>query len=276
MPPNTWYHFDMTNNAITEHTAVTTLTETLARLGGLMARDRHGEVIVGSKNGDVRDVVTNIDIEISALLVKKIKEQFPDHGIYSEESGTEESTSDWLWSIDPIDGTSNYVRGLPHYSCVVTVLYQGVVHDAVVYAPIYDECYRLIAGVAYCNDQELQVTDVTALSAAYVNFHPGRKELDRKWASGILQTLLGSARKSMNLCSSALDLCYVAAGKTDIVIYGSLSTLDVAGALAIVRAAGGEVYLYGTTDPIEFKEASQKLIATTNATLLADTYSKLQ
>jgi len=241
-----------------------------------MARARQSEIIIGYKNGDARDVVTNIDIEISSLLVARIAAQFKDHGIYSEESGVEGAASNWLWSIDPIDGTSNYVRGLPHYSCVVTVLYQGAVQAAAVYAPVYGECYHLEAEIAYCDNRPLRTTHITKLHTAYVNFHPGRKEVDREWASDTLRGLLGGARKSMNLGSSALDLCYVAAGKTDAMIYGTLSTLDVAGAVAIVRAAGGEVYIYGTTTPVEFTAEPQKLVATTNDTLLTDLYEQLQ
>jgi len=248
----------------------------LARQGGELARDRRQHMIVASKNGDVRDVVTNIDIEISQHLVAIIEKKFPDHDIYSEESHRSETASDWLWAIDPIDGTSNYVRGLPHYSCVVTVLYRGDVYATAVYAPMLQECYWLDAGAAYCNGDKLQPAQVTELSAAYVNFHPGRKEMYRQWASDTLHTLLGSARKSMNLGSSALDLCYVAAGKTDVLVYGSLSTLDVAGAVALVRAVGGEVYQYGTTDPVQFTKESQRLIAITNQALLHDVYDKLQ
>jgi len=254
---------------------IAALTEELAKFGGTMARDRHSEITIGSKNDDVRDVVTNLDTEISALIVEKITAAFPDHGIYSEESGTKESSSDWLWSIDPIDGTSNYVRGLPHYSCVITVLYKGDVTHAAIFAPVYNELYHLADGVAYKDSVKLQTTNVTELWSAYVNFHPGRKEEHRQWAGDTLRMLLGSARKSLNLGSSALDLCYVADGKTDIVIYGSLTTLDVAGAVAIVRAAGGEVYQYGTTQPVNFAGEPQSLIAATNQTLLEDYYAKV-
>lgn len=247
----------------------------LAVYGGKLAMQKQTQLIVSAKNGDARDMVTNIDLEINATIVDRIQGAFPDHQIYSEETGMEATNSTWMWSIDPIDGTSNYIRGLPHYSCVITVLHHGVVTHAAVYAPVYDQLYTLTGGVPAVNGVAFKSTTTLQLSGAYVNFHPGRKESHRQWAGDLLQTLLGAAKKNMNLGSSALDLCYVAEGKTDVVIYGSLTTLDVAGAIAIVRAAGGEVYQYGSAKPVAFNRDPQKLIATTNHDLLQNFYRQV-
>jgi myo-inositol-1(or 4)-monophosphatase len=240
----------------------------LVKIGGDEALRGYSLLVVSSKNGDVRDVVTNVDVAISTLLKKEIANLYPDHAFYSEEEQQSINPDIYTWVIDPIDGTSNYARGLPHYGVCITVLYKDAVVSAVVYNPVTQELFIVDQGVAYYNEVPMHVSGVRDLKEAYVNFHPGRRVEDRTWAGELQVLLLGNACKSVNLAASGLDLCYTACGKTDMVIYGTLSTLDVAGAIAMLRAAGGEVYVYATQQPVLFSQAPQRIIATNNALLL--------
>ena len=86
---------------------------------------RRDLVEVTHKGDDVRDVVTNIDIEINKFITGEIKKQFPDHSIYSEEAKSEGGKSEYMWAIDPIDGTSNSSRSIPHFAVCLALLHEA-------------------------------------------------------------------------------------------------------------------------------------------------------
>lgn len=249
------------------------ITEAFARLAGTYALSHRDELSVGSKGGDYRNLVTNIDIAVSDMLKLEIATQFPDDQFYSEEDPSTVDAHTRTWVIDPIDGTSNYVRAIPYYSSCVSVLKEGKVEAAAVFSPVMGECFVLHDGKATFDGKQMTVSEVSELKQAYVNFHPGRKMEHHEWAGETKKQLLVAAKKTMNLGSSALDLCYLAAGRTDVLVYGTLSTLDVAGAVAMVRAAGGEVYDYDTKEPVLLSDESQRIIATANRPLLEDYFA---
>lgn len=249
--------------------------EEYARLAGSYAREHASTMEEGSKGGDYRNLVTNIDIAISDMLKEKVITEFPNDHYYSEEEPQAFVADARTWVVDPIDGTSNYARSIPYYSSCVSVMENGEVIACAIYSPIMDECFTFVDGKVFLNGQPVSVSTITELKNAYVNFHPGRRAEHAAWAGEVKAKLLRSAKKSVNLASSALDLCYVAAGRIDIVMYGTLSLLDVAGAIAMVRAAGGDVYAYDTKEPAEITPEPQRIIATANRTLLDDYFEKV-
>jgi myo-inositol-1(or 4)-monophosphatase len=258
-----------------ESSDITKKVEELARKAGALALAGASSVLASFKGGDPRDVVTNIDLEISAYLKAEIAKCYPEHHFYSEEDVSVIDPHAYTWIIDPIDGSSNYARGLPHYGVCVTVLYQNCVVAAAVYNPVTTECFTLGHDGPYCNGHSIEVGGATMLSEAYVNFHPGRRPEHRGWAGETQVALLELAKKSINLAASAMDLCYTACGKTDVVIYGTLSTLDVCGAIAILRSAGGEVYSYETKEPVLYLSTPQRVIATAHRALLDDYFTQI-
>lgn len=249
--------------------------EEYARLAGTYAREHARELVVGEKGGDYRNLVTNIDISISDLLKEKVIAEFPDDHFYSEEEPTALTEDVRTWVVDPIDGTANYARAIPYYSSCVSVIQNGEVLAAAIYNPASDECFTFSDGVAACNGENIAASDVAEVRESYVNLHPGRKAALNEWAGELTVKLLQKAKKTMNLGSSGLDLCYVASGRTDVLVYGTLSTLDVAGAVAIVRAAGGEIYDYDTQEPIALSAEPSRIIATGNKALLEDFFDKV-
>jgi myo-inositol-1(or 4)-monophosphatase len=242
----------------------------LAVLAGTYAKEQRNNIQVSSKGGDYRDVVTNVDLEITKLLAAKVAEAFPDHVFYSEEAPVDFSGTDTVWVVDPIDGTSNYARKLPLYSSCVTVIKQGEVITSAVYQPVTQDLFLVSEAGVTGNGEPVQVSDVTELAQAYVNFHPGRKPEHSEWAGALTRQLLQKAKKTINYGSSALDLAYVATGRLDLVIYGTLTTIDIAGAIEMVRRAGGEVYNYDTKEPVEVSGEKQRIIAVANQALLED------
>jgi myo-inositol-1(or 4)-monophosphatase len=233
-------------------------------------RDAHIET--STKNGDERDLVTNVDIEVNTFVVSKIQEAYPDDKIYTEEDGGEGVGN--FWSIDPIDGTSNFARGLPHYAVVISYLEKREPIVGAIFNPVTRELFSFEKGKgAFLNGNTIKTTSVTTIKDSYVLLHIGRKDDVQEWGLHLQKHFLKSAKKNINLGSSALDLAFLAAGRVDAVIYGTMTTLDVAVAVALVRAAGGEVYSPDGM-PIMFTKVPQKIVGTATKALF-DEISKI-
>jgi myo-inositol-1(or 4)-monophosphatase len=195
----------------------------------------------GSKGGNVRDIVTNVDTEISAFLVSAIHEAFPEHRIYSEEGNDIAEGNTMQWALDPIDGTSNFARGIPHFSVCIALLENGAAMLGAVYDPSTKELFSFKKGEgAFLNGNPIRVSKVGELAAAQVVCSPGSRRADLwDWSAATYRTLLEHTLKRLMLGSSALDLCYIACGRADVGVYGTLNTLDIASAFGILSEAGG-------------------------------------
>ncbi|MEK7641458.1 MAG: inositol monophosphatase [Patescibacteria group bacterium] len=238
------------------------ILSTIVDAGNLLLKTRDEKFTISFKNGDSSDLVTSVDIVVDEFIKKAIQATFPSDKIYSEESAKDDSDEhDACWTIDPIDGTSNFARGIPHFAVSLGYVEKGVCIVGAVYNPITKELFSFEKGKgAFLNGGAIHVSGIESLKDAYVLLHIGRPESLREWGLGMQRKLLGSAKKTINLGSSALDLCFVAAGKVDVTIYGTLTTLDCAPAVGIVREAGGEIY-DGEGKAIELKTGPQKIFA---------------
>jgi len=197
---------------------------------------------VGTKGGDPKNIVTSADKEIERSIANRIKEEFPDHSLYSEEGESVKNASDYKWVIDPIDGTSNFCRAIPHFSVCLGLLKGEEILLGAVFNPVTDELFSFEKGKgAFLNGKNIKVSSICDLKDSHVFFHAGRKEEQRDWGGESYKKLLANAKKTSNLASSALDACFVAAGRIEANIYGTLSTLDIAPALGILVEAGGIV-----------------------------------
>ena len=198
------------------------------------------------KRGDVRSIVTEIDLKINDFLVGEIKKIFPGHAIYSEEGSGLDGGSEFMWTLDPIDGSANFSRRIPHFAISICLLKGGLPIAGAVYNPITNELFSFQVGEgAFLNDQPMKVSTVSELSQAGILMVTGKKPENRDWGVGIYRKLLDGANKTRIFGSSALDICFVADGRIEGVIYGELSTLDIAAALGILTEAGGKI----TTPP---------------------------
>lgn len=214
-----------------------------------------------SKGGDPRDVVTSVDLAVNDFLVQKIQEAFPDDSIYSEESAEAFAQTSRLWTIDPIDGSSNFARGIPHFAICIAFLENGVPHAGAVYNPVTNELFSFEKGKsAFLNDKPIHVSEITELKDAFVLLHAGRKPEVREWGGKAYRALLEHAKKTSNLAGSALDTCFVAAGRVEANIYGTLSTLDVAAAVGILTEAGG-ILVTEQGERAELRSTPQRVIA---------------
>lgn len=198
---------------------------------------------VSSKSTE-KDIVTNADKATEELIISRIREAYPGSGIFAEESGRDDHAgAEYLWVIDPIDGTSSYAAGLRSY-CVSIALYRnGAPCAGVVYAPRLDELYAAETGCgAALNGKPIHVSARSELieSIAITGFACLRANLPKNNLKTFCR-IAPLVRGIRRIGSAALDACRVASGLVEFFWEHPLSLYDVAAAAVIVREAGGTV-----------------------------------
>lgn len=216
------------------------IISTLRKAGDLLLEKALEDIKVSSKNHDFRDKVTNVDKTLSNFISEIISQSFSGETIYSEEKSDVDVSSGSFWSIDPIDGTANFSRGIPHFAIVITYIEKGIPEAGGIYNPVTRELFSFQRGKGtFLNGQSVSVSSVTTLSYAHFILHIGRNSRLWDWGLKTYRFLLDHANKTINLGSSALDLCFVGAGRIEACIYGTFTTIDVGAAIGFVHEAGG-------------------------------------
>jgi len=206
-----------------------------ARSAGEPLRELHGQAESIEVKGDKSDIVTEADYQAENIIAAVIRNEFPNHGIFSEEDVQVESNSKYTWMLDPLDGTGNFAHGNPNYSVSIALLEDGEPVVGVVYAPETGEMFHATAGgEAYEGETRLRTTDPDRLDESMLlsGYDP-----DGTFLSHFYQ----SARGVRRLGSAALSLCYLAAGSADATWEYDTYPWDVAAGLVIARAAGARI-----------------------------------
>jgi len=238
------------------------LSRTVQEAGDLLLQKREEEFETMFKFGDNKNIVTSIDMEVNRFIIAAIKKEYPTHDIYSEEGGGNENMNEYMWTIDPIDGTSNFSRGIPHFSIVVGLLENGIPLMGAVYNPVTKEFFSFKKDEgAVLNGKKLSVSKKKDLKSSCVFFHSGHKQELHDWGLRSYTKLSEHSKKVQDFSGSALDICFVAAGRIEAAVYGTLSTLDIAPAIGILREAGGIIANQYGEDIALSKEAQKTLIA---------------
>jgi myo-inositol-1(or 4)-monophosphatase len=204
-----------------------------ARESGVTAR-RYFNGGTGRQKAD-RSWVTQADVEIEQFLTERIRERYPHHGIMGEEKGIHDTDREFVWSLDPLDGTGAFVSGLPVWGVSIGVLRAGIPYAGVIYLPMVDECYWADSdGPAYWNGMPIHATDATA-------FDPN------DWIAGPskahLNYTISFPGKMRSLGCIASYFCYIARGSCVGALLGRPHLWDLAAGMAILRAAGGSIAL---------------------------------
>lgn len=193
----------------------------------------------------VHDLVSYVDQETERKLVAGLRELLPEAGFITEEgtAGPDTHTEEFTWIIDPLDGTTNFVHGLPVYSISVALLHRRELVVGVVHEVNRDESFRAVrGGGAFCNDQPIRVTDVPALNEALLATGFPYKDFGKMGAYlQILGAFMSRSHGVRRLGSAAVDLAYVAAGRCEGFFEFNLNSYDVAAGILLVREAGGHV-----------------------------------
>ncbi len=222
--------------------ATLTLATDLAREAGALALSmRAGITVLETKSSPV-DVVTAADQAVEALLVKALSSARPLDGLLGEEGAGTSGTSGVRWVIDPIDGTVNYLYGIPQWAVSIGVEDASGAAVGVVFDPSKDELWQGIrGGGAVLNGTALHCSAVTDLSLALVGTGFGYDARRRSAQSRVLPTLLPRVRDIRRLGAGSLDLCSVAAGRLDAYYEQGLSPWDLSAGGLIASEAGARV-----------------------------------
>jgi myo-inositol-1(or 4)-monophosphatase len=196
---------------------------------------------IGTKGPN--DYVSEVDRAAEDIIIQTLLEAYPGHGILAEESGRAHGArnSEYVWIIDPLDGTTNFLHGFPVYAVSIALAHRGQVQQAVVYDPTRNDLYFASKGRgAFCNDRRLRVSKRTRLADSLIGTgFPFRKGDNFKRYVKMFEEVMQSCAGLRRPGAAALDLCYVAAGYYDGFFETGLSPWDVAAGSLIITEAGG-------------------------------------
>ena len=186
--------------------------------------------------------MSDADRVADALVVDRIRAAYPDDAIVSEEGGRIEGRSGRTWYVDPLDGTINYLYGMPHWSVSIACADKDGAVAGVVYDPVRDELFSAGRGAGtLLGSRPLSVTAVADLGLALVATGFSYDARERAAQAAVLARVVGSVRDIRRAGSAALDLAWVAAGRLDAYVEVSRSPWDSAAGELLVREAGGDV-----------------------------------
>lgn len=189
------------------------------------------------------DFVTNIDREAEQLIIDILVEKFPDHKITGEESGSSAHTeSEYEWVIDPLDGTTNFTRQLPHFCVSIACLYKGRVEHGVIIDPIrQEEFVASRGGGATMNGKRIRTAELVSLDGAIVATGGRGRHAHAEAETNVYRHLLEARTFTRQPGSAALELAYIAAGRIDAMWMRGLQRWDIAAGILLVTEAGGLV-----------------------------------
>ena len=218
------------------------LATDLAREAGALALSMRAGIGVLDTKSSPTDVVTAADRAVEELLVGAIRAARPEDGVLGEEGGDVTGTSGVRWVVDPIDGTVNYLYGIPQWAVSIGVEDADGAVVGVVFDPAKDELWQAVRGSgATLNGQPLRCSAVTSLSAALVGTGFGYDARRRARQALALPALLPAVRDIRRLGAGSLDLCSVAAGRIDAYYEQGLAPWDLSAGGLIARESGALV-----------------------------------
>ena len=242
-----------------EHFAI----DTARQAGAIIKRAQHQQKSISTKSSEI-DLLTQYDEEVDAFIADRVHSEFPGHRIQSEE-GFDDSPSDegsgdgYVWHVDPIDGTINFVHGYPFVAVSIALYRHDLPLVSVIYDPSRDECFCAVAGQGAWlrSNGESRPMRVSAadriVDSILATGFPYDRHTNSEDNVEQLRAYLKKARGLRRSGSAAMDLAYVAAGRLDGYWELRINSWDVAAGILLVNEAGGEVTLT-TGEPLLLKK----------------------
>jgi myo-inositol-1(or 4)-monophosphatase len=224
------------------HPTLNIAVKAARRAGGIINRaSRDVEQIKVSAKRD-KDFVTEVDKAAEEAIIGVLHEAYPDHAILAEESGAS-GDSEYVWIIDPLDGTTNFIHGLPQYAISIAQAHKGVLQHAVIFDPNRNELFTASKGAgAYLNERRIRVSKRVKLNEVLVGTgFPFRYFEHVDAYLGILRDMMHKTAGVRRPGAAALDLAWVAAGRIDGFWEIGLSPWDMAAGALLITEAGGLV-----------------------------------
>jgi myo-inositol-1(or 4)-monophosphatase len=236
------------------HPYLNTAVKAARRAGDIIIRGLARFEGMDTASKGLNDYVTSTDHAAEAAIIDTLRNAYPSHGYLAEESGAEAGAVDITWIIDPLDGTTNFMHGFPQFAVSIACQVEGRMEHAVIYDPMRQEIFTATRGDgAYLENKRLRVSKQRTLEGALIGtgfpYRDNLQLLDPYMAmmKAVIQRASGLRRPG----SAALDLAYVAAGRTDGFWEIGLKPWDTAAGTLLIREAGG---LIATLDGGEYKQ----------------------
>lgn len=241
---------------------LTEQTISISKQAGAFIRQQY--FLFNEKNVEVKSLnslVSFVDITAEKMIVEGLKIVFPEAGFLTEENTVEQSTlqqnnsdNEWLWIIDPLDGTTNFIHGIPTFAVSIGLMHKGKMKLGVVYEIMRDECFSAYEGTqSMMNGKPIHVSERKILSDSLIATGFPYEKFDfipqyLKTLSHLMQHTRGIRR----IGSAAVDLAYTACGRFDGFFEYNLNPWDVAAGAFIVQQAGGQLSCFSGSDNFIF------------------------
>ena len=238
----------MSSHVVTDLEARFSLAQAVAREAGKLAFDyfRRRETLVVETKRDAQDVVSIADREVEALIRKRFGDAFDTDGVLGEEYGLEKGISGYTWVVDPIDGTSPFVNGMPSWCVSIALLHDGAPVIGVIYAPCFDELYAACLGKgATLNGKVLALDETKTIRNAVTGFG-ANSHVTPAVVGKIVEDLLSAGGNFIRNGSGALMLAYVAAGRLVGYFEPYMHAWDCLAGYCLVKEAGGWYHAFPT------------------------------
>ncbi|MEZ5537354.1 MAG: inositol monophosphatase family protein [Thiolinea sp.] len=224
------------------HPMLNVATRTARQAGDIIRRYSDKVENLRIHHKEENDFVTEVDRQAEQTIITALRKAYPDHAILGEESGSHgDNQAEYQWVIDPLDGTTNFLYGIPHFAVSIGLKQRGRLLLGVVYDPMKDELFAAARGDgATLNNRKIRVSDKVSLHNALLGTGIAfRKDQDLNLSLESMKVLLPGTAGVRRPGSAALDLAYVAAGRFDGFWEFGLKEWDIAAGALIVQEAGG-------------------------------------
>lgn len=211
-----------------------------AKKAGKLLMKHYGKAIPGVRQKEKGSLVTDIDIRCNDLIIREIKRKFPAHSIITEESSPIDNDSPYTWHIDPIDGTHNYIRGLPLFGVSVAAAKNGKVVMGVICLPAFGKLYAAERGKgAFCNGRRIRVSPRRAIDYSFILFDSSASMRRKKLA--FMHRIAGRMFNERVLGCAVYAAAMVAEGKSDAFVCFRTNSWDIAAGFLLIQEAGGRI-----------------------------------
>ena len=226
------------------HPMLNTAVKAARKAGNVIIRASRDLDLLKVESKRQNDFVTEVDRAAEAAVIGVLREAYPNHAILAEESGESKgSQGDFVWIIDPLDGTTNFIHGVPQYCVSIGLKHKGIITQAVIYDPVKNELFTATRGAgAFMNDRRMRVSSRLRIGDSLIGTGFPFSKLES------LERYIAMFRKVSLNCAgirrpgaAALDLAYVAAGRFDGFWEMGLQPWDMAAGTLLVQEAGGLV-----------------------------------
>jgi myo-inositol-1(or 4)-monophosphatase len=217
-------------------------TNAIRKAGSYVKDSYYKEKVVKKKGRN--NLVSQVDIQSEKIVIDILKSEYPEWDIISEESFPDGKSDNYSWVIDPVDGTTNFIYGIPFIAVNIALKHQDNVLIGLTFDPLRDELFHAEKdNGTFLNEKPVRVSDISDMSQSIISCDLGYDYNNGESGLKILQKLWGKALCLRILGSAALGMSYVACGRINLYFHRSVYPWDIASGLLLIEEAGGEILI---------------------------------